>query len=117
MGISASQGGEWETMVAAAAVQLLQERQPYEPLADFLFTRVSSEWLRVRLLFIQRMRAGDRRETMSDPQHLIDALNRLHMLSSAAMWVYIKVQDPGQIVGEPEAVEFFGELLREDAQG
>ena len=108
---------EWGVMVQAAAVELLQERRPYEPLADFLFTRLSSEWLRVRLLFIQRMRAGDRRETMSDPQHLIDALNRLHMLSSAAMWVYIKVQSPGQIIGSPDAVEFFKELIREDAQG
>ena len=117
MGISAPQGGEWETMVAAAAVEILQERQPYEPLADFLFTRISSEWLRVRLLFIQRMRAGDRREAMSDPQHLIDALNRLHMRSAAAMWTYIKVQDIGEVYGTPEAVEFFKELLREDAQG
>lgn len=111
------EGDEWVNGVMAAATQVLNERQPYEPLADFLFTRISSEWLRVRLLFIQRMRAGDRRETMSDPQHLIDALNRLQVLSSAAMWVYLKVQDLGSIQGTPEAVEFFKELIREDAQG
>lgn len=110
-------GDDWSEQVAQAAVEILQERQPYEPLADFLFTRISSEWLRARLLFIQRMRAGDRRETMSDPKHLIDALNRLHMLSSAAMWIYIKVQDIGEVYGTPEAVEFLRELIREDAQG
>lgn len=110
-------GDEWGEQVAQAAVEILQERQPYEPLADFLFSRINSEWLRVRLLFIQRMRAGDRRETMSDPQHLIDALNRLHMRSAAAMWTYIKVQDIGEVYGTPEAVEFLKSLIREDTQG
>ena len=104
----------WGTEVAQAAVEILRERLPYEPLADFLFSRINSEWLRVRGLFIRRMRAGDQRETLPNPEDLVQALNRLHMFASAAMWAYIKVQDPSNVYGSPEAIEFFRELIREE---
>lgn len=116
MDLSTSDVDGWGEQVAQAAVEILQERLPYEPLADFLFNRINSEWLRVRGLFIRRMRAGDQRETLPNPNDLIQALNRLHMFTSAAMWVYIKVQDPSGVYGTRGAIEFFQELIREESK-
>lgn len=116
MDLSTLDFDDWGTEVAQTAVAFLRERLPYEPLADFLFNRVNSEWLRVRGLFIRRMRAGDQREALPNPEDLIQALNRLHMMSAAAMWAYLKVQDPSNVYGSPEAMEFFKELIREESK-